>query len=67
MRFYSITTGVCTPLQDADQRAAAASQAAEEANAEAARLLGRRRAEAKEQATDVEAQAKAASLRALVR
>lgn len=53
-------------MQDADQRATAASQAAEEANAAAACLLGQQRVEAKERAADVEAQAKAASLRALV-
>lgn len=52
--------------QDAEQRAAAASEAADEANAAAARLVGRRQAQAEGRAADVEAQAKAASLRALV-
>lgn len=53
-------------LQDAEQRAAAASEAIEEANATAARLVGRRQAHAEGRAADVGAQAKAASLRALV-
>lgn len=53
-------------LQDAEQRASAASDAAEEANAAAARLLGHRHAQAKGAAADAEAQAKATSLRALV-
>lgn len=62
-------SALCRPihcLQDAEQRAAAASEAAKEANAAAARLLGQRHAQAKGRAADVEAQAKAASLRALV-
>lgn len=52
--------------QDAEQRAAAASEAADASSAAAARLAGRQRAQAEGRTADVEAQAKAASLRVLV-
>lgn len=53
-------------LQDAERRAQAAEEAAEAAGTAATRLAGRRQVAAEGRAADKEAEAKSASLRALV-